>query len=101
MVPDGDVPLGCAKYASTSAFTMGPAIVAPKSGVGWYGTTTAIAIVGSVAGAKAISQSSVFFFLLPGLGGTGLRGDVVLRGEPDPRRRAVGRGHDRLPSAGR
>ena len=75
---------------------MGPAIVAPKSGVGWYGTTTAIAIVGIGRRREGDQPVVGVLLLVPGLGGTGLRGDVVLRGEPDPRRRAVGRGHDRF-----
>ncbi len=63
-------------------FMMGPATRAPVTLWPWKGTLTAMAMVGSFAGANAIIQSSVSFVeIVADLSGPGLCRDLVLRKE--------------------
>ena len=68
VVVGGGGPIGpCFSWASAAAiiaFTIGPAMDAPDADRAWYGTATAIATTGSLAGARPIIQSVVF--VLPG-----------------------------------
>ena len=70
------------------ALTIGPETSAPVFESAWLGTTTAMATLGWLAGAKAIIQS-VVVVADADLGGTGLGRHVVLRGESDAAGRAV------------
>src|SRR6202034_3193791 len=58
-------PAGGLSAASSMAFMIGPATSAPVSEVGWRGTSTATATLGSLAGANPIIQSLVLFAPLP------------------------------------
>ena len=87
-----------ARAASSIAFMIGPATPAPVSTKFWYGTTTATAICGLLAGAKPIIQSSVLAFGLPVWAVPVLTAASSDAGKPDP----VGRplGHDQLHQRG-
>lgn len=53
------------QIAESMVFTIGPETAAPVAEIDCLGTTTAIATLGSLAGAKAIIQSVVAVFPVP------------------------------------